>query len=144
MQRIFSLHGLVALCVAIASGVAISAIIKLDRTARAGAGYKAKIACSEAFVAGRDPAKIIAGEFNDIDASMKHVGVRIITDRDMATASAYGFGRVNAVYREGYGCSLASGGRVAPLPERTIDAPSAETNAAIKTNDEIRAIVDAA
>ncbi|MEM9014972.1 MAG: serine hydrolase, partial [Pseudomonadota bacterium] len=44
----------------------------------------------------------------------------------------------------GYGCSLASGGRVAPLPERTIDAPSAETNAAIKTNDEIRAIVDAA
>lgn len=105
-----------------AAGVAAAAAliyfgVQADRLARIGAGYKAKVACSEIFLAGRDAETVIAGEFGGIDPMMEkiHVGVDA-QDRQTTAAGPFGFGRARAVYRDGYGCTLANAGRIRPLP----------------------------
>lgn len=99
--------------------IAVSYVgVKADRLVRIGAGYKAKIACSEIFLAGRDANAVLKGEFEGIDPMMSKIKVKI--DRNARTASAagpLGLGRVRAVYRDGYGCTLANAGRIRPLPE---------------------------
>lgn len=91
--------------------------VKADRMARIGAGYKAKIACSEIFLAGRDAQRVIDNEFNDIDPSMDLIAVNVDAEQKETTAAGpLGLGRARAVYREGYGCTLANGGRVQSLP----------------------------
>lgn len=92
--------------------------VKADRLARIGAGYKAKIACSEIFVAGRDAQAVIDDEFNDIDPLMDMIGVEInAAKKSVRAAALFGFGRAQAIYRDGYGCTLANGGRIRALPE---------------------------
>jgi len=91
--------------------------IQADRLARIGAGYKAKIACSEIFLAGRDPETVIGAEFEGINPVMAQITVR----PDPKTASVraagpLGLGRAHAFYREGYGCTLANAGRLRALP----------------------------
>jgi hypothetical protein len=86
--------------------------------ARIGAGYQAKIACSEIFVAGRNAKDIIEGEFNDMDPAMELIGVKVDEKQKRVRAGGpFGFGGVRAVYREGYGCTLANAGHVSSLPE---------------------------
>lgn len=96
----------------------ISAGISADRLARIGAGYKAKIACSEIFLAGRDPQTVINSEFEGINPVMSQISVT--PDQRTKSASAagpLGLGRTRAVYREGYGCTLANAGRLRALPD---------------------------
>jgi len=52
---------------AIAAAAIIFMGVKADRMARLGAGYKAKIACSEIFLAGRDRETIVEREFTGMD-----------------------------------------------------------------------------
>lgn len=92
--------------------------VQADRLARIGAGYKAKIACSEIFVAGRSPETVIDTEFEDINPVMSKIAVK--PDPKAASVSAagpLGLGRARAVYREGYGCTLVNAGRLRALPE---------------------------
>lgn len=93
--------------------------VKADRLSRIGAGYKAKITCSEVFVAGRDAQTVIADEFGGIDPMMDKITVKIDAGKKTARAAGpLGLGRATALYREGYGCTLANGGRIHALPER--------------------------
>lgn len=91
--------------------------VKADRLARIGAGYKAKIACSEIFLARRDSQTVLKSEFVGMDQVMEQIAVHV--DAEMKTVSAagpFGFGRAQAVYRNGHGCTLANAGRIFPLP----------------------------
>lgn len=117
---------LVLLVAAVLAGAVVYAGVKMDRLARIGAGYKAKIACSEIFVAGRDPDVVLRGEFNDIDPAMDQITVKIDSAQKRVRASApLGLGGAKAIYREGYGCTLANAGRINPLPEPAagVEAP---------------------
>lgn len=110
-------YALVALGAAAAAWVVYEGV-KLDRTARIGAGYKAKVACSEIFVAGRDAKTVIANEFAGMPAAMAQVKVTANMETKVVRAKApFGLGAARAIYREGYGCTLANAGRIAPLPE---------------------------
>ena len=103
-----------------ATGALTYSGVKADRMARIGAGYKAKIACSEIFLAGRDADYVIANEFNGMDPAMDFIKVNVDADRkETSAAGPLGLGRARAVYRDGYGCTLANGGRVKPLPAPT-------------------------
>lgn len=123
VQRLLVIAGAV-----IAAGV-IYAAVKADRLARIGAGYKAKVACSEIFIAGRDADKVLENEFAGMDPAMKQIGASVNEDAATVRASGpFGLGRARAIYREGYGCTLASMGRIAPLPaQETIEPIAMET-----------------
>lgn len=111
-HKVFVAAGVLA-----AAGV-IYAGVKADRMARIGAGYQAKIACSEIFVAGRDAKDVIQGEFEGMDPAMELIGVKVDEKQKRVRASGpLGLGGVRAVYRDGYGCTLANAGRVSVLPE---------------------------
>lgn len=111
-------HKLIAALSAAAAFALIYAGVQADRLIRIGAGYKAKIACSEVFVAGRDARAVIGGEFAGMPAVMEKIKVKPDMDaRTMRAHGPFGLGRARAVYRDGYGCTLANAGRIAPLPE---------------------------
>lgn len=103
-------------------GVVILAAIgfiwaRIDAVAQIAAGYKAKIACSEIFLAGRDADQIIEREFAGIDPIMDYFSVRV--DRANArvvAAGPLGLGRSIGVYRDGYGCTLVRDRNLAALP----------------------------
>lgn len=88
----------------------------INPLAAVGAGYMAKVACSEIFVAGRDTATVKSVEFNDISPVFDHIILREDTERRTVSASLYGLGRTRAIYREGYGCTLMRGGAPSALP----------------------------
>jgi CubicO group peptidase (beta-lactamase class C family) len=75
-------------------------------------GFMASILCSETFVSGLDPAKVLA----ETTAAMPGAGLITWaidykldrTARDV-TVTLFGFGRSHAVYREGLGCNLVFG-----------------------------------
>ncbi len=88
---------------------------RLSPIARVGAGYKAKIACSEIFVAGRTEADVVASEFDGIDDALQYISLAIDRSARTAQASLGPIGRARAAYREGYGCTLTKG-PLADLP----------------------------
>lgn len=95
----------------------IYGVVKADRIARIGAGYKAKITCSEIFVAGRDGPEVIRREFLGMPATMKQIHVNVDYEAKTVRASGpIGLGGIKAIYRDGYGCTLANAGRVGLLP----------------------------
>lgn len=99
-------------------GVLAFTSVQIDRLVRIGAGYKAKIACSEIFLAGRDADAVLQNEFAGMDPMMAQIGLRV----DEAThttraAGPFGLGQARARYREGYGCTLINGGRLSVLPD---------------------------
>jgi CubicO group peptidase (beta-lactamase class C family) len=92
-------------------------------------GFVANVVCSETFVSGQDPDKIIA----ETTAAMP--GARLIswamaTRVDRAamdvTVTLFGLGRSHAVYREGLGCSLDHGEPAADItaPRETKPQPA--------------------
>lgn len=96
----------------------IGAGVQADRMARIGAGYKAKVACSEIFLAGRGPETVIGAEFEGINPMMSQITVNPdLEAASVRAAGPLGLGRARAVYREGYGCTLANAGRLRDLPE---------------------------
>ena len=107
---------------------AIHVAVKADRFARIGAGYKAKVMCSEVFVAARAGDDVLAMEFNDIDDALALIDVRVDDRSKTVRANGpLGFGRASAIYRDGVGCTLVNGGRVSPLePIPSIDAHNTE------------------
>lgn len=114
-------HKIFAAAGALAAAALIYAGVAADRMLRIASGYKAKIACSEIFVAGRDAREVIDKEFAGMDPAMEQVSVSVKRGAALVRAGGpFGLGAVRAVYRPGYGCTIASGGRVAALP----DAPA--------------------
>lgn len=76
---------------------------------RVGAAYSAKIACSNAFIAHRDPAEVLAA---DIQAPghplLKHIELEKVGEDGFA-ASLWGLvARETAIYRDGLGCTVVA------------------------------------
>ena len=95
----------------------VIANVALTPMAKTGAGYAAKILCSEIFLAGRDEAAVRNVEFSGIDPLLERVGARVDDKRNRVDASFLGIGASRAVFREDYGCTLVRGGPPAPLPD---------------------------
>lgn len=88
-----------------------------DAMLRIASGYKAKVACSEIFLAGRDEGVVVEGEFDDISPFIDRASLKIDeAQRAVVSAGLFGLGRARAVYRDGYGCTLESGGAPSPRP----------------------------
>jgi len=109
--------GLIAAAGVVAAGAGAFALI--DPMAGVGAGYVAKVACSEIFLAGRDPVVVQKIDFNDISPVLERVRLNIDQANKSVAASVAGLGRTKAVYRDGYGCTLVRGG----APEKTPPLP---------------------
>jgi len=105
---------MIAAALAVAAAGAF-AFVKADNDAGVGAGYMAKVACSEIFLAGRDGLTVLAEDFNDISPALQRVNLKIDSEKRVVSGSIVGLGRAVAVYRDGYGCTLKHG-RLAPLP----------------------------
>ena len=90
------------------------------KIAKVPAGYKAKVACSEIFVAGRLPEDVLSTNFDNISPTFDWVTVKVDTDKKTVTTKFLGFGKSIGVYRDGLGCSLKgrSGLSAAPIPQR--------------------------
>jgi CubicO group peptidase (beta-lactamase class C family) len=86
-----------------------------------GAGYLAKALCSEYFVAGRHDPEAIFKDVGDIDPTFAWVSYRL--DRAARRAIGYvgpGLAETTAVYRDGVGCTIATGidaDELEPLPQ---------------------------
>ncbi|MBI1394021.1 MAG: serine hydrolase [Alphaproteobacteria bacterium] len=119
------------IAIAAIAAIAIAGIIaaaRLDPVVRVGAGFKAKIACSEAFVAGRPDGDILASEFAGVDDALAYIPLRIDRARQSTHAGIGPIGRAAAVYRDGYGCTLATG-PLADLPRLAPVSPTALSEA---------------
>lgn len=133
--------GLALVGLIVLAGVAVS---RIDPIARTGSGYIAKIACSEVFVAGRDPAAVMSAEFKGIDPALERVSVKFDIDDKTVATSLFGMGRSRAVYREGYGCTLAGAGEILELPALP-GAGAPDDRALIRSgNAALEAVFDAA
>lgn len=75
-------------------------------SARVAAGYKAKILCSEIFVAGRNADAVAAADFNNISPALRFVAYRVDHEDQTVEASLLGLGRSKAKYRGPIGCTL--------------------------------------
>ncbi|MFN3959824.1 MAG: serine hydrolase domain-containing protein [Parvularculaceae bacterium] len=127
----------------IASALAVAAagafgFVKANGYAAVGAGYMAKIACSEIFLAKRDAIDVVEGEFDGISPAFDHVRLSIDTEKRKVAAALFGLGRAEAVYRDSYGCTLKHGALAAlpglapvadkPLPEAFAGSPQARSD----------------
>ena len=121
--------GLIAAAVVVAAGG--YALWKADRVASVAAGYFAKVSCSEIFLAGRAASAVADGDFDGISPALDYVGFKIDGSGGTVTASMFRLGRVKAVFRDGYGCTLVRGGAAQALPALTpvADMPLADAKA---------------
>ena len=142
--RTFFRTALIALALIIVAAL-IFVWPKANDLARTGAGYKAKVACSEIFVAQRDPDRVMAIEFEGIDPLLRHVKTKTDLDGQSVTAAApLGIGKSKAVFRDGYGCSLIPGGKPpAALPALAPMAQSERANAASVDRVDAAALAEA-
>ncbi len=125
---------LIAAVLAVAAA-GVFAFIKADGYAGVGAGYMAKVACSEIFLARRDAIALLEGEFNDISPALEEVRLKIDSEKRTVTGSIFGVGGAEAVYRDGYGCTLKRGALSSlpalspvadkPLPDAFAGTPTA-------------------
>lgn len=100
--------GLIAAAIVVAGGGVM--LWKADGMAGVGAGYMAKVACSEIFVAGRDPNTVLQTDFHDISPVLDRIKVKIDAGGKTVSASVFGLGAAKAIYRDDYGCTLVRGG----------------------------------
>ena len=123
--------------------------------ARYGAGYYAKILCSEVFVAGRSLSDVQSRDFNDLSPFFDLFSAKIDEERKSSATSLFGLGASKAVYREGLGCTLLSPrGAISDVKPPSIPSASpapipsaaAGTRGAIKRidYDTLRSIVEKA
>lgn len=92
--------------VVIAVGVAVSYGVRL---AEIGAAYKAKMLCSDVFVAGREIDAVLADLVVDDLSALKLISVSIDTHAKTTTANLFGLAESNVRYREAFGCALSDG-----------------------------------
>ncbi|MFI0843383.1 serine hydrolase domain-containing protein [Mesorhizobium sp. IMUNJ 23232] len=95
---------------------------------RVGAGYSAKIVCSNVFLAGRDAGQVLA---DDVQAPghplLKIMRVSVDRDRKMVSAGLFGFlGERTAVARDGLGCTVLPEGVSADSLEQVPPASTAQ------------------
>lgn len=122
--------GLIAAALVVAGGA--YGAHRADGMIGVGAGYMAKVACSEIFVAGRDSAAVTGGDFNAISPVLERVRLKIDQRNKSVSASAFGLGGAKAIYRDGYGCTLVRGGapEILPALPAVVDIPLAEDGGA--------------
>ena len=122
----------------------------VDRMARVASAYKAKAFCSEVFLANRDPVAVAEAEFHSISPFVDRADAHVDGEKKEVRASLYGLGRARAFFREGYGCTIASGTpQELPALKPVADIPwpeSLESPALLRRvdYDEISAALDAA
>jgi hypothetical protein len=137
---------MIAAALAVAAAGAF-AYVKADGYAGVGAGYMAKVTCSEIFLAGRDGLAVLEGEFNDISPALERVRLTIDSEKRTVSGSIFGLGGATAIYRDGYGCTLKRGA-LAELPPLTPVAdkplPDALPGTPQMRNDVDYAAIDAA
>lgn len=123
-----------------------------------GTAYKAKMLCSEVFVARRDADAVLADLVVDDLAALRFIDVSIDTVSKMTTASLYGLVESKVRYRDGVGCALAIDAGIPVSSEisarkeparanrsRTKDSPLAEPVKSSSTdNPRLAAVLDAA
>ncbi len=83
-------------------------IYYLDGAMPIGAGYSSKYVCSQTFLANRDPNWVFENDVKPTNPLFKLFEISV--DMDAKTVSSAGFGfwhPTTAVYREGFGCTLA-------------------------------------
>jgi CubicO group peptidase (beta-lactamase class C family) len=121
---------LIAAALVVAGGA--YGVHRADSMVGVGAGYMAKVACSEIFVAGRDPAAVTDGEFSGISPVLERVRLKIDQRKKSVSASAFGLGGARAIFRDDYGCTLVRGGAPQTLPALppVVDIPLAEDDGA--------------
>lgn len=101
-KLLFAATGLVIL-------VAVGAVVSYSSQLIAmGAAYKAKMLCSEVFVAGRDFDAVLADLVVDDLAALRFIDVSIDNASKMTTASLYGLEESKVRYRDAVGCALAT------------------------------------
>lgn len=128
----------------VAAGLGAGAVL-LSPMAEVGAGYVAKVACSEIFVAGRDKDAVLSGEFNGISPALNYLSVKVDESTGEVAASLFGIGKSKAVVRDGYGCTLVRGGAPEQLPPLSPITESPLPNATDGFDaDAMRAAIDAA
>lgn len=137
---------MIAAALAVAAAGAF-AYVKADNYAGVGAGYMAKIACSEIFLADRDALAVLDGEFDGISPVFERIALTIDSDRKSVASSLYGLGAAKAVYRDGYGCTLKRGALaglppLAPVADKPL--PEAFAGTARMRNDIDYAAIEAA
>ncbi len=90
----------------------------LSRLAPIGSAYAAKMLCSGVFVAGRQPASVIAEDIlADNTWLLRLVRAQVDRDERRTSATFLGFARREAQFRPGLGCTLAIGARISPEPK---------------------------
>jgi CubicO group peptidase (beta-lactamase class C family) len=104
--------------IAAAGVVAASAVLFVAADPQAGvaAGYKAKVACSEIFLAERVALAVLEGEFKQISPVLDRVRLKIDSGEKSVSGSIAGFGAAKAIFRPAYGCTLVRGRAPGPLP----------------------------
>ncbi len=85
-----------------------------------GAGFHAKVMCSDVFVSGRSPESVRAVDLKRFGVAQAQVNQSERT----VTSSVYGFAPTTAVYREGLGCTLANGTSVQALRNNPPEIPT--------------------
>ena len=101
---------------AIVAAGALFVAFYANPAAGVGAGYIAKVACSEIFLAGRNKDAVLKLDFNGISPLLDYVNVEVDEQSRQVKASLFGLGRARAIYRDFYGCTLVRGGAPVPLP----------------------------
>jgi len=85
-------------------------IERYGETAQIGAGLVAKTICSGVFVQGRAETDIWREELNkETDARLSWFKAKVDLRAKTVSASAFGLGKSQAVYRDGLGCALTPG-----------------------------------
>jgi CubicO group peptidase (beta-lactamase class C family) len=114
-----------------------------------GTGYLAKTLCSEYFVAGRTDPEGILADVRDIDPAFGWVSHRL--DGAAGRASGYigpGLAATTAVYRDGVGCTIATGidaDALEPLPHGlSADVPAGDPFAVLPRNPALEQVLDEA
>ncbi len=101
------LKWLLILVVILVAGVAGWLYFAPPELIRVGAGYSAKIVCSNVFIAGRDPEEVLAV---DVQAPghwlLGYIDAEVDDEERSVSAGLFGiFGKSRAVYRDGLGCA---------------------------------------
>jgi len=112
-RRVRLAAGVIALIAVAAAGVYVA------RVASILAAYKAKMLCSEVFLAHRDPAAVRTELEVDDLAPLRYISASVDAPSRTARASVAGLIRHEAAYRDERGCVLRFGaptGASAPLP----------------------------
>lgn len=115
---------------ALLGAIAAGTVAFVSPMARVAAAYKAKILCSEIFLAGRDAAAVADGEFAGVSPAIDRASADVDAGKRRVDVSLFGLGHARAIYRDGYGCTVESGGalqELAPLaainPQNWVEAP---------------------